>query len=796
MIRNFIVLALRNFRKEKTFTIINIFGLSIAAACFILSFYFIKSEFTYDSFHRNSDRIYQALLTVNRPGNLWGVSPFELAEAAKNEIASVESAVRYTRANEVTMRINGNLYEYDCSFADPGYFSFFDFPVLSGNAEAALEETNSLLISRRAADMYFSDGITEGAVISIKLGNRFTDFSVKGVFENVPDNSSMKFDYMLPFSASGLYYRTARPVKPWGSMYSVTFLMMKENADPAEFRADIAALAARNSVGERWNAEEAEHQIDVQKLTDIHFNSSIRNFRLEPYGNRVYSYILGGIALLVLLIACINSMNISIGLSSGRSREIGVRKVFGARRSEIIRQFWAESVVVCFLAMMTGLMLAELFLPVFNTLSGKNISLDYYTNPGTFLSFVSFTVITGILYGSYPALVLSRYQPAAMFRKSLLTGRPHSFTRTLTGIQFTISVFLIICAIIMAGQFDYISSRDLGFRPDRVIVLKAAHGIDEKTFGLFKENISGHHNILNVSGANGLLYGDENTGFTSYKKDGEQVFLPLIRIDPDFIETTGLELVQGRNFSYEIPTDSSNAVIVNEAYVKQFRLPEPIGAAAHLGGGDDPTIIGVVKDFHFESMRLEVKPMALFMNPRFSLREILVRIGPGDGREMLEFLEAEWNATVPDMAFSYNWMSEGIADQYSEENRWRTVIQYSSILAILISCLGVFGITSLSATRRIREMSIRKVLGASTARIVMYFNKELVLVALAANIPAWPAAYFVMDRWLGNFAYKSGIGIGAFVLTGVLTTVLAAVTISVLTIRTARTNPADTLRYE
>jgi len=796
MVKYSFKLAARNFRKQKTHTIINIVGLAIAIACCILIFLYIESEFSYDSFHANSNRIYQALLAANDEGDYWGASPSELAEAARHEIAEIEDAVRYSVARQLTFRINGRLFENDCSFADPNFFGFFDFPVITGNAKAALEETNSLLISEKTAEIYFSEKNPIGRVISIKLNSDgFEDFVVRGIFKNVPDNSSMKFDYVMPYSRTKDYFRTVRPRPAWGNIDAATFFLVKENASIAGLRENLAALADRYNVGSRWNSENIPQKIDIRKITDIHFSSSVREFRLEAYSDQAYSYILGGIGLLIIIVACINSTNIFAGLSAWRAKEVGVRKVFGATRRRLITQFEFEAVILCFIALILGIMLSELLLPTFNSLTDRTLGFNYGSIT-TMLVLVGIFLLTGLLSGIYPSLIFSKFSPAAVFRKKHLFVKSYSFTKILIFLQFSLSVFLIVCTLFMSKQFRFMNDLDHGFNPDGVVKISISRGITEAEYELFRNRITAHSNIVSVAGSHGFLMGDERYGFRSFEYNDKQYRLPYLKIDYDFMETAGLELTAGRNFSRQYASDDRNAVIVNESYLKEFRIKDPVGKQAPMGGEDLPVIIGVVRDFNFESLREPIKPMAFHRTPEWNYHEILIKLGDGNPDETAAFMENAWSELFPDIAFFHAFLHEEISNQYHSEQIWGSIIKYASYLAVFIACLGLFGLTSLSTVHRTKEMGIRKILGASSAMIIMHFNKELISIILLANIPAWFAAYYVMTRWLQNFSYKTPFGAGIFILSALLSAGVAVITISVLAAKTATTNPVQTLRHE
>ncbi|MCP4724715.1 MAG: FtsX-like permease family protein, partial [bacterium] len=717
-------------------------------------------------------------------------------EKIEEEIPGVIGAARFS-SNDRLIKIGGNTFESRVSLADPELFEIFDFRLLLGDPVDGLRDPNSVLISENIRDIYFNGQDPVGDVIKINFGSQgYLEFVIRGIVKNQPDNSSIKFNYIIPYSWADYLYGTRRQISPWINIPATTFILLDENVRAESVDNALETIALNNVRTEMESDEKFSRIFSLQKLTDIHLNNNIRNLKLEAVSDPAYSYILGGIALLVLFIAGINFVNLSVGLSTKRAKEVGMRKVFGAKRDQLMKQFLFESILLSVFALFLGLMLAELLLPQFNLLSGKNLVFDYHKNIKSIGIIFLFIIVVGFSAGSYPALILSGLSPVGSLKKALRIGGKNLFTKVMVSLQFSLSAFLIVSSLIMWRQVEFISDKNLGYNTDMVLMIKPVRGIDESTLGLFKEEIGSNVNIVKTAGSNAISYQDNSWGISPFEYKGERYRLPYLKIDYDYLDLMGIDIVSGRNFSKEHPSDLDDGVIVNKKFLDEFRITDPIGKTIEFDDYFKPKIIGIIEDLHFESLRKEIKPMAFHIFPRWSFREVLVMIKPDNVSATVDFIEEKWKQIVPDLPFEFAFLDELIEDQYRSEENWKAIIQYSTFFAITIACLGLFGMTSLSIARRTREMGIRKVLGASASGIVNQFNREYIYLILISNVIALPAAYRIMQNWLQTFAYKIELGILLFVLSALIVMILSVLTIGVLSVKAANSNPADTLRCE
>ncbi len=796
MIRNYFKIAFRNFKRQKVYTFINIFSLSIGIACCILIYFFIRNEFTYDSFHKNSDNIYRVNMAWREEGKFIDSTPSPLAEKVEESIPGVLRAGRFSSVTLI-MKINGITTNSKVKLADRGFFEIFDFNILTGGSADFLNDPNPILISKGTSDKYYSNVDPVGEIIQLDIGSSgYTDFVVRGVIDDPPENTSINFDYIIPYEWADTFFRTRRQISPWINIPAVTFILLDEHAESGSVEMSLETIADNNIRPVLETDVNFSRIFSLQKVTDIHLDNSIRNLKLEAISDPLYSYILGGIAILVLFIAGINFVNLSVGLSTRRAKEVGVRKVFGANRNQLMKQFLFESVILSIFAMFLGLMIAELLLPQFNLLSGKNLVFDYHKNIGSIGILIMFILIVGFSAGSYPAFVLSGFSPVSSLKKALRIGGKNVFTKTMVTLQFSMSAFLIVSSLIMWKQVDYIAAKDLGYDSEMILMIKEVWGIDENKLKLFKDEVRSNANIVNTAGSNAISYQDNTWGLAPFEYNGKRYRLPYLKIDYDYLDLMGIEIISGRNFSKEHPSDVDDGVIVNKRFLEEFGITDPIGKTIEFDEYFKPKIIGIVENLHYESLRMDIKPMAFHIFPRWNFREVLIKVKPDDISGTVKYIEDKWNEIIPDIPFEAAFLDEMIDGQYENEKNWKGIIQYSTIFAITIACLGLFGMTSLSIARRTKEMGIRKVLGASAAKIINQFNREYIYLILLSNVVALPTAYRVMQNWLQTFAFRIEPGIMVFASSALIVMALSALTIGVLSFKAVYSNPVDTLRHE
>jgi putative ABC transport system permease protein len=638
------------------------------------------------------------------------------------------------------------------------------------------------------------------------------DFTVTGVLAPIPDASSLQFDFVLPFRQ----YDTIRiGSNDWGGRTSLYLLLAEgqsadafeatlppftavEFAERIEDRREAGFLAAGDA------AKDEAFRLVLQPLRALHLTPEMPvSYEQTPH-NPLYSTILIGIALLVLGIACINFVILSVGRSTGRAREVGVRKTLGAQRGQLVQQFWGEALLMSLVALGLGVALAALALPAFNSLTGQELTLGALDGVPGLVGLGALVLVVALLAGSYPALVLSGFQPVRVLKGGARARGTSRFTRGLVVLQYALSIALIVCTLVIYQQLDYLLNRDLGFRSDQIVVVHTPGLDSEQRRGVltaFRDEVEGRDGVTNVvRTAYSFTRSYDTYGWIA--ADGTPITVHNFGVDYDYLDLLGMKLAAGRNFSPDFPSDSTQSVIVNEAFVREYAIADPIGHV--LTGMDDtffgtnPTIIGVVKDFHFESLHDEVAPAMLNMHPDYyvGMNHMLAKVAPDALPAALASMEATWARVFPDRTFSYSFLDEDMAAQYEAERRWRTIFTYASGLALLVACLGLFGLATLVVARRRKEIGVRKVLGASAGRVALLVVKDFALLVGIATVLAWPLAFAGMRRWLADFAYHIDMPWWVFPAAGGAALMLALATVSYHALRAATSDPVKSLRYE
>lgn len=811
MLKNYIKVALRNVRNQKGFAFINIAGLAIGLGCCILALLFIRYELSYDRFHEQADSIF--LVSATLRGDLEiSNSQDPLAPAMIETVPEVVNGTRLWSTDAIVKQGNQVLRENTILFAEPSFFELFTVPFRYGDPQTALNQPGNVVLTAGMANKYFGDTNPVGQSLLLNLGNVFEAFTVAGVLEPWPSASSMEFNALIPFSHR--YSLVAQETGSDWMNYSITTYLQLRDPTQVDAVTDKLTQATAPHLEDALSAnEESESSLKTSDfaskltaLTDAHLygpgGAGFVNQR-DP----MYLYLLGGIAVLILLIACFNFMNLSIGQASRRFREIGMRKAVGARRIQLVVQFWIEAVCLSVLALALGIMFAEILLPVFNTLADTSLALNYGSDWGFLLILLGVAVLTGILAGSYPALVLSSLSTVHIFKGTMKIGGRNALTRMLVVAQFCLSIGLIICTLVMNQQHRFIMDYNLGFDAEQVVILPTHTTSQQPTVGsetvaYFKQALAQEPSVRMVSGGSSAITRGSNATLFS-NEDGTNSFLFHMRVDEDYLDLMDFELLDGRNFSTDFPSDATQSVLVNEAFIadlsERYELPEnPVGftLSKELPYIETPTIIGLIKDFHHEDLRTEVRPMMMHINDGIDYQFVLVKLAPHQTRAGLDRLETLWNAYRGDVPFEYDFLDAEVQKQYDAEMRWSQAIQYASILAIFIACMGLFGLTALTVSRRTKEIGIRKVLGSSASRIALLLSQEFITLVLIANLVAWPVAYLLMTKWLEDFAYQVDMGLGIFIVAGLVGLGIATLTVSYQAIKAAQANPVDALRYE
>jgi predicted permease len=786
MFKNYLKVAFRNIIKQKGYSFINISGLAIGMTCCILIILWVQDELSFDRFHENGGNLYRVVENQYYAGNEVfpvAVTPGPLAETLKNDFPEIINSCRVTFRGRMLFQYGDNrFYESSGALADPSLFEMFSFPFVAGDPETAFPNLNSVVITREMAEKYFGEEDPVGK--TLKVENRM-EFTVTAVIENVPHNSHLQFSFLVPFE---FLKQMGRSLDNWGSNSFYTYVQLQEGSSLETVNSKIVNVIKEHN-------EESVTEIYLQPLKRIHLHSDF-TADIGGHGDIIYIRIFTIIAVFVLLIACINFMNLSTARSVNRSKEVGMRKVVGAGRLQIIRQFFGESILFTFIALALALVLVELLMPTFNRLSGKALSLEILGG-NVFFILVAITLLTGIVSGSYPAFVLSSFQPVKVLKGITQSGVSGArFRKVLVVIQFALSIILIVSTLAVSKQLHFIQNKRLGFDKEHLLYIRLK-GAFEENYETAKAEVQQAPGVLAVSATGQLptYIGSSTSGFDWDGKNPEEtILMHIASVDFDYTDVFKMEMASGRFFSKKLSSDTANAVVVNETAVKVMGMENPIGKRLE-GFGKKGQIIGVLKDFHFKPIQKQIEPLVLAIIQDWR-SYMLIRIQPENIPQTIAAVEDVWNKLNPAYPFEYRFLDEDFERMYRSEQRMGTLFQYFTFLAILISCMGLFGLASFVVEKRTKEIGIRKALGASVPGLVALLTKEFTKWVLAANIIAWPAAWYASDNWLQSFAYRTDLGIWIFVFSGILALSIAIATVSFQAVKAALSNPVKALRYE
>lgn len=786
MIKSYFKIAFRNLLRQKSYSIINITGLAIGMACSIIIFLWVQDELSYNKFNENADRIYRVIQDIQFTDHqtTWAITQGPLALSLKKDFPEIVEATRID-FREFRLQYGKDSFDENVAMADPSLFTMFTFPLIVGNPQTALSNPYSIVLSEEMVFKYFGDQDPIGKII--KIDNQY-DFSVTGVLKNIPHNSDLQFDFIIPFIFGRELGFT---VDVWGNSRFLTFVKLAKNSSAPEVIQNIS-----DYLNDKPTLEE-NAKLNLQPLTAIHLYSNFEFERLE-IGDIKYVTIFSVVAIFILVIASINFMNLATARSGKRAKEIGLRKVVGAKRSNIIRQFLGEAVLLSFISFVFSIVLIEFFLPIFNEFSGKQLGLDLIGHTFYFNILICFVIITGLFSGSYPALSLSSFKPVTVLKSNSISATGNtSFRKVLVVIQFALSIILITSTVVIYNQLDFMRNKKLGFNKEQLLLIRMRGNLRDN-FKSLKDELLQYPNIVNVTATSnpptsGYSFSNSRWNWEG-KNPEDEILMRADFVDYDYFETFGMEMVQGRSYSKDFVTDTSEAIIVNETAVKVMGMKSPLGK--RLGIKDYyPKIIGVVKDFHFRSLHSPIEPLILIFAPSYC-QVMCIKINSQILPRTIGNIQNLWQKFVPDYPFEYRLLDESLNNLYWSERRIGKIINFFTFLAIFIACLGLFGLVSFIAEQRTKEIGIRKVLGASIPGIVSLLSKEFLKWILVANFIAWPVAYLVMNNWLQNFVYRINIGIWTFVLAGLLTLLIAVLTVSYQAVKAAIANPVESLRYE
>lgn len=806
MIRNYFKIAFRNLWKSKGYAAINIVGLAVAFCISIFLFLTAYFQLSFDSFHRDGDRIFQVYLFSNNPEKERKSSsmPMPLTPALKAEYPEIEAAARLMN-NSSMVEYKGKSFDKQVMLTDPDFLKIFTFPLLKGNAETALHNLSDIVISENMAKAVFGSEDPVGKQIQLgSEGGNQKQYTVTGVLADFPDNSSIQYDAFIRIENSGEYVNQK---DSWDAMFHQVYLKLKPNSDQIAFEKRLKSFSKKYFAGNITSLTKQGAKPDkrgdifavrLQKLANVHFDKDISGGAAS--GTLVYA--LMGIAFFILLIACINFINLSVARSFTRAREVGVRKSLGALKKQLFVQIWGETSMICFVGFIAGLLLAYLFLPQFNATFRGKLTLGYIFQPDSMGIILSLFLLVTLIAGGYPAWQMSKFNAVEVLKGKITLKRPGILRNSLIVTQFTLSSLLICCTIIAVQQVAFLRTQPLGFDKDQVISIPVGNKANgQQVLRRMRNQLASDPAILGISGSGvNLGVGNDHStsrsvlGFT-YKE--KEISSDWVSIDYDYVKTLGIKLLDGREFDPAYPSDSLDRVIITQSMAKMIGEKEPVGKYFQTDtAGVKYQIIGLVPDFHLYSLKADQKPITLHLSHSDPISYIFVRVTPQSLAGAMDKLKAVWKDVAPQAEFIGSYMDENTNAWYKEEERLSQIFSLASGIAILLSCLGLFAVALMVIEQRTKEIGVRKVLGASVSSIVYTLSEDFVKMVVLSIVIATPLAWFFMQKWLDNYSYRIEISAWVFVVVGISAVVIALVTVSFQSIKAALMNPVKSLKTE
>lgn len=792
MFKNYFTIAIRNLWKNKSYSFINIFGLAIAIVSCIFILLWVIDELSFDRFHENAEVIYRVIEhqgTSNGDYMDVAVTPWPLAEALNKDFPEIieTSRLRIVKYSLVSYQ-EKKFIEDNVVAVDPSFLKMFDFPLLEGDANTALNDPNSILVTENTANKYFNMENPIGKTININS----IEYNIAGIIANTPTNSHINFDFLIPFVS----LKTMGWTDSWGTNNYTTYVQLMNKSSY-----ELIKEKVYNYFMEFVNPQSGCY-LDLQPLTDIHLKS---HYSIDLYGatemKMMYIYGFSAAALFILFIACFNFINLSTALSEKRSKEMGLRKVVGAIRKQIIAQFYGESVLIVIISFFIALLIIFVFLNDFNNITGKLLKINTIFNPLVLIGIFSILFFTAILSATYPAIVQSAFKPVDSIKGGgmVFTSKPGKsiFRKILVVFQFVLSVILIIGALTITKQINFMLNKDLGYSDESIIYFRK-RGELIQNYDAFKSELLKNTSIKSVTTSSDIpTYTVHSTSAFEWEgKNPEDGFMiHQFSIDHDFIKTFGITMLDGRDLSKEFPVDdSTQSFIINEATAKKMGVKNPIGLGFTLYDFKGQ-IVGLVKDFHYKSLQTEVEPLVMRIEPRRD-RYIFVKLDPNHFQEAKDIIQTTYQRFNSEYPFEYNLLEDEVGELYKTEQKTKLLLKFFTVIAILMSCLGLYGLASYLAVQKTKEIGIRKVHGATVIKIVNKLTKEFIILVLLANVIAWPLAYIVMNEWLQNFVYRINLGATVFIIAGLISIILGIITVGYHTLTAATANPIKSLRYE
>ncbi len=803
MLRNYFKIALRTLWKHKTHSVINVLGLSLAFGCGLLLFLTAIHELSYDSFHTNRDRIFK-VYNQTGPDRTATPMPAPLTPALRREFSQEISHLARVVDGGGYLRAGSKEVEKDVRFVDADFFRMFSFPFKKGVAELALENLSGVVLTEHVAKELFGEAEAMGQSISLREGDTWKPFVVSGVVADFPDNSSIRFDLLARFEANPNYQASK---DQWDNSYHILFLELAPNVTQATFEQRLRPFVKKQFAGNLANLkrdgiapDERGDRLSLRllPLPQLHFNTDVGGESV-PAVKAAYPYLLLLIAGFIVLIATINFVNLTTARSLSRSREVGMRKVLGALKGQLVAQFWGEAFLICLTALLLGGVLASALLPVYKKVFNSTTSWTYLQNPLVGLNVVLAFVAITLLAGGYPAWFMARFNTVTVLKNKASLGKTGVLRNTLLVVQFALATLLMACTLVAWQQMDFLRNKPLGFNEAQVVSIPVGKGTNgRQALKLLRDQLAQQPRVQSVTGTyKNFGRGLDGSTFRSiigFTHKNREVNTHLQIIDFDYAKTLDLKVLAGRDFSRLYPTDSSMGVLINEAMAKELGEKNPVGTLLDV---DKPLrVIGVVKDFHHESLKQTIQPLTLRIDSNWPIFYILVKIAPDRMPETMALLKKTWKTVAPKVPFEGSFLDENTNRQYRAEEKLTQLFVSAAILAIVLSCMGLFAIALLTIEQRTKEIGVRKVLGASVASIVALISRDFLKLVGVAIVIASPLAWWAMQTWLRDFAYKIDLHWGLFALTGLLAVGIALLTVSFQSIRAALMNPVKSLRSE
>ncbi|WP_417860186.1 ABC transporter permease [Winogradskyella sediminis] len=805
MFKNYIKIALRNLWKNRTFTALNVVGLTAAFGVAILLAMYAVFQLSFDRFHEHGDALYMVYSEDSTPNgveaNISKSEPF--AAALKDEVAGVEKITRYVSTG-VLLSQEDKQFRMSTAYVDPDFFNMFSFPIIKGDKTNPIASESSVVMTELAAKRIFGDEEPIGQTVSILRDEQQVPFTVTAIVKDFPNTSSMGFDIVLNFKSQN-EHAYARTIGRWDMENHEVYMQLAESVQPKQFEkstTDFTQLHYKNEIdnakrdGFQPNADGLYRQLKLLPLADVRF----ANFNQGPVTvSRTMPYLVLGISTLILFIACVNFINMSIAKSAQRLREIGMRKTLGANKKQLFFQFWGESILVFLISIGLGILLAVVLLPYFQTLFKTQASLATLLNPSLLLVLILSVLLITLIAGGYPALLMSRLGTLQSLKGKLDVNGKNHLRNSLMVLQFGIAILLISGTLVLWDQVEFMRTKDLGFNKDQVIAFPLNGQLnDQQAIELLRNTLQDNPNIVSVTASNNILGlgkdGSRSTSVLGFEHKGRGVETHMVVVDADYIETLDLNIIEGRSFRKNLASDSLS-VIINEAMAKQLNEDDILASQIDL---DDAvySVVGVIKDFNFQELDQTIAPMTLFALPNWNLRNAYVKVSSQNLEQAYTDVKAAWNSIEPNAEFQGSFLNENIDRTLRHERTMITMIGSGSILAIILSCIGLFAMSLLIVAQRKKEIGVRKIVGASVSAITILLTKDFLKLVVIAFLIASPIAWWAMHNWLQNYAYRIELNIWMFLGAGGIAVVIAMLTIAVKTIKAATSNPVESLRTE